>query len=461
MKSVISAENYTGWLFLLMYRENVFRETSASLFDFYCVYEYILFMQRIDINNHCSRYLAERLEYLVRNHSIIVLTSPRQTGKSSFLYRVLAGSWRYVTLADFDVLMQMRNDPEFYLKDGKPTIIDEAQKFPEILTVVKNLVDANQERKFIMSGTPELMMTVKNDESMTGKAVYLEIDPLNYGEIKNLARPRLLDTVLHGNTDLSGTKVNLDSSITYSIEDFVWRGGMPAMLRKNDPLAIVDWRESYLETCVNNDLTRLSRIEDPTRLRMFMRGVARENGGLVNINKLSGEIGLAQPTAHRYLNLLESGMLVKRIPAYPVTKGLRVYKKSKTVWCDSGIAAHAAGFFSAEELQKSEYWDGFFKAYVINQLLALSKLLVPIPKVYYWRTRKLENVDLLMEQHGKLLAFQIVNTRNIKLRDTFHIQEFLKHYPETTLGIVIYNGLIVKKFSENLYAIPLSGIFTE
>ena len=418
-------------------------------------------MQRIDINNHCSRYLAERLNYLVQNHPITVFTGPRQTGKSSFLYKVLAGNWRYVTLADFDVLMQMRNDPEFYLKDGEPTIIDEAQKFPELLTVVKNLVDARQDRKFILSGTPELLLTVKKDESLTGKAAYLEIDPLNYGELKNLPRPRLLDTIFQGGTDLSGIKVKLDSSIAYNIEEFVWRGGMPGMIPKTGPMGIIDWRESYLETCVTNDLTRLSRIEDPTRFRMLMRGIARENGGIVNLNRLAGDIGLAQPTAHRYLNLLEAGMLVKRIPAYPVTKGLRMYKKPKTVWCDSGIAAHAAGFFSPGELQNSEYWEGFFKAYVITQLLALAKLPVPVPKVFYWRTRKLEHVDLVMEQHGSLLPFQIVNTRNIKLRDTFHIQKFLQNYPETILGIVIYNGLIVKKFSDNLYAIPLSGIFAE
>lgn len=404
---------------------------------------------------YCKRWLQPLLSRKTKDHPVVIVTGARQVGKTTLLKEEFP-NWNYLTLDDYDLLAHLKKDPEFILSSKQPLILDEVQRLPELFVVVKKIIDQHPEFRFILSGSANLLLMEKVSESLAGRAVFLELGPLTQGEINALAPSQFLESLLKRN-DFSFERSYL------SCKDLLfwgWHGGMPQIYQRKNREAIIEWFEGYISTYLEKDLRQLSQIDNLTDFRHLMIGSALRSGNLLNISQLGRDVGLKQPTAHRYMNLLEVSGLVFRLPAYAINRGKRLVKSPKIMWIDSGIAAFLCGFYSPEDLEKSREWGGILECFVFHHLKQLANLITPSPHIHYWRTVSGNEVDFVIEYGKSLIGIEVKSSSRVSYGDIVNLKQFLNEYPNAKAGIVFHCGDQVEQFAKNIFALPISGLWS-
>lgn len=182
--------------------------------------------------------------------------------------------------------------------------------------------------------------------------------------------------------------------------------------------------------------------------------LALRNGQMLNQTEISRDAKIPQPTVHRYINLLETAYLLDKVPVYSVNRTKRLIKTPKIYWCDTGLAAFLMGYHGLSEVRNSKEWGSLFETLVFMHLKAWCSLKNPSPKIFYWRTTTGEEVDFVIESGKKLIALEIKSSQEIKYSDASNLKVFIKEYPETIAGIIVYSGKSIKHLGEKLWAVP-------
>jgi len=398
------------------------------------------------------RWIAPLLRDAAKNHPIVVLTGARQVGKSTLLKQESPfADWRYITLDDFDVLSQARSDPASLWAGTDYVVLDEVQKSTKLLDAVKVAVDSNYGKyRFILSGSANILLMKKVSESLAGRAVYFTLNPMTIGEIDNLPPINLLETLFKGEMP---REKKIESTLSTPFFP-MWKGFMPPLMQLETSAAVLRWWEGYVTTYLERDLRQLSQIDSLPEFRRLMVALALRCGQMLNQTEMSRDTGISQPTVHRYINLLETTCLMERLPAFAVNRTKRLIKSPKVMSIDPGLIAFLAGHYNAGSLQSSREAGGIFESMIYLHLNALAQLLVPRPRIFYWRTTTGKEVDFVLEWGRKLLAVEVKLSRKAKFSDIETLRLFMDEYPETSACILIYAGDEVRIMDEKIVAIP-------
>ena len=398
------------------------------------------------------RWIAPLLRDAANDHPIVVLTGARQVGKSTLLQQESPfADWRYITLDDFDVLSQARSEPASLWAGADYVVLDEVQKSTKLLDAVKVAVDSNYGKyRFILSGSANILLMKKVSESLAGRAVYFTLNPMTIGEMDNLPPTNLLETLFKGEMP-RGKKVETTLSTPFSS---MWKGFMPPLMQMETSAAVLRWWEGYVTTYLERDLRQLSKIDSLPDFRRLMVALALRCGQMLNQTEVSRDTGISQPTVHRYINLLETTCLMERLPAFAVNRTKRLIKSPKVMSIDPGLISFLAGHYNTESLQSSREAGGIFESMIYLHLNALAQLLVPRPRIFYWRTTTGKEVDFVLEWGRKLLAVEVKLSRKVRFSDIETLRLFMEEYPETAACILIYAGDEIKIMEEKIAAIP-------
>nr|MBC8473819.1 AAA family ATPase [Candidatus Omnitrophota bacterium] len=196
---------------------------------------------------YIPRWLESRLAEVLKSHPVVVLTGPRQVGKSTLLeHAEFLKDWRYITLDDIDALEQAKEDPKGLLWEDRPTIIDEAQRCPELLLTVKYLVDkSNRRRNFILSGSGNISLRKTPRETLAGRAKYLHLTGFSYKEIHDLPVHGILDRIwFDREVKDSSTKLSVD------VMQSIWRGSLPGVVLASNEKIALERLSSYIDTYI-------------------------------------------------------------------------------------------------------------------------------------------------------------------------------------------------------------------
>ncbi|MBL7195287.1 MAG: ATP-binding protein [Desulfobacterales bacterium] len=398
------------------------------------------------------RWIAPLLRNAAKDHPIVVLTGARQVGKSTLLQQEPPfADWRYITMDDFDTLSQAKSDPSSLWAGTDRVVIDEVQKSTELLDAVKVAVDSNYGKyRFILSGSANILLMKKVSESLAGRAIYFALNPMTLGEMDNLPPTNLLEILFKAKLPQEG-KAKPTSTATFTQ---IWKGFMPPLMQLKTSGAVLRWWEGYMTTYLERDLRQLSQIDSLPDFRRLMIALALRCGQILNQTEVSRDTGISQPTVHRYINLLETTCLMERLPAFAINRTKRLIKSPKVMWIDPGLASFLAGHYDPKSLQSSREAGGIFESMVYLHLNALAQLLIPKPRIFYWRTTTGKEVDFVLEWGRKLLAIEVKLLNKPKFSDIKTLKLFLNEYPETSAGILIYGGDEVKIMDEKIAAIP-------
>lgn len=402
------------------------------------------------VNRLLPRLLAAPLRRALRTDPVVVVTGARQTGKTTLVRTLGPRAKRlYLTLDDLDTLADAEAVPDDLVRRAPRLTLDEVQRAPQLLLAVKRAVDERRTPgRFLLTGSANLLLMRKVSETLAGRATYFTLRPLTRRERLGLGRCGVWESLFEASTEDWRELLLADGAPREDWHKAAARGGYPVPAHQLDEAAARRrWFAGYAATYLERDLRGLSAVQSLVDFRRLMRAACLRVGNLVNQTELARDVGLPQPTVHRYLGLLEASYQLVRVPAYAVNRTKRLVKTPKLYWSDSGLAMHLAGETDAR--------GPHLENTVLTDLLAWRGASVEPPEILYWRTSIGEEVDFVIEWKGLLLAVEIKATRRPAGSDAGHLVTFLDQYPDTTVGaLLLHAGDDVVRLAPRVIAAP-------
>lgn len=404
------------------------------------------------VSNHEIKYISRRIspkiKEIVNQFSVTVLTGARQVGKSTLLKHDFP-DFTYCTLDDFALREQIKLDPQSLWSGADRIIIDEAQKLPEMFDAIKLAVDSTGRRKkFILSGSANLLLMKHVTESLAGRALYVELFPMTYGELQGLTPFNFANLWNPDHFEPDHDVGAVDPLPT------LLRGFMPPLISASQHGEVLNWLEGYVRTYLERDLRDLSQVESLIDFRRVMQSLALRTGNILNQADVAKDSRVSHPTTHRYIRLLEVSGIIGRIPAYSVNRTKRLVKSPKIFYVDSALAIFLSGYFDKASLAGCRELGGFFETMVGHHLRALCEGMTPRASLNYWRTTNGNEVDFVIEHGRRLLAFEVKLTSRPTVHDIKNLVQFLDEYPETVQGVLVHNGDKVYHLHSKVIAVP-------
>lgn len=397
------------------------------------------------------RFAARILESSLDVSPAVVLMGARQTGKSTLVrHEPSLRDHLYLTLDDPAVRERAVRAPDDLVRSAPMLVLDEVQREPDLLLVIKRAVDEERPRRpgrFVLTGSANLLLMERISETLAGRASYVTLWPLTRRERMgrgDVGRwSALLETAVEGWYDLLGEQ-------DAPAED--WRalariGGYPTpALELDDSDARALWFDGYVRTYLERDLQDLASIDNLVDFRRVMRAACHRLGRLVNQAEIARDTQVTRPTVHRYLNLLQASFQLVRIEAYAVNRTKRLVKSPRLFWGDAGLALHIA----------SDEPSGFhLENLVLNDLLVWRDGQVPRPEILGWRTTTDLDVDFVIEHPRGLLPIEIKATSSPTTGDVRGLAAFRDEYPDRFLGgLLLHDGENLQWISERILAAP-------
>lgn len=385
---------------------------------------------------------------------VVIVTGARQTGKTTLVRELQPGEGRrYLTLDRLEILEQARIRPEALIQET-PLTLDEVQREPGLLTAIKKRVD--EDRKpgmFLLTGSANLSLMQAVSESLAGRAVYLELPPFCpvewLSEDADVLRP--IDRLFAEDFD-PGEWPQAPGDWT----SWVLRGGYPTVLGLPGAAERDIWFSGYVQTYLERDLRDLARIGDLATFQRFMRLAAQRTGKLINRTELARDMDMPQATAHRWFNLLETGYQITRLPVYATNPASSLVKSGKLFWNDMGVAAWLAEIGSAEDLLK-RHDSGQWLEQAIFQTLQTWRSLDPGKRrLYYWRNRKGQEADFILENHGRIVALEVKASDTVRIRDADGLAAFREAMggKQWVRSAVLHGGGECRNLDRDCHALP-------
>ncbi len=379
----------------------------------------------------------------------VVLTGARQTGKSTLAEHLVAGQRRYRSLDDLDVLDAARRDPEILVGGREPVTLDEVQREPGLLRAVKRAIDRQRTPgRFLLTGSANLLLMRQVSESLAGRASYLTLWPMTRREQRGQGRAGLWEELFETHDEEW-----LDLLAAQQDEPEDWRalarrGGFPTpAISMTTGAERAIWFDGYVRTYLERDLQDLASIVALPDFRRLMHAACLRLGQLLNQTELGRDVGLPQPTVHRWLNLLETSHLLVRLPAFAVNRTKRLIKTPKLYWGDTGIALHLAGVSAPA--------GAHLENVVLHDLLAWRDARLDRPEISYWRTAVGDEVDFVIESGTSLLPIEVKPGTRPRLADAARLRAFRAEYGKRSrFGLLLHTGTTLEWLAPDVLAAP-------
>ncbi len=379
----------------------------------------------------------------------VVITGARQTGKSTLAQKLTSGKRRYLTLDDLDVLDAARNEPEILTEGDEPVTLDEIQREPGLLRAVKRSIDTRKRPgHFLLTGSANLLLMGKVSESLAGRASYLTLWPMTRQEQLGNGGCGLWSELLQAEEEEWIELIEKAGRETDDWKRLATSGGFPTpAVELNDSTGRRIWFDGYMRTYLERDLQALSSIEALPDFRRLMRAVCLRLGGMMNQSEISRDIGIPQPTIHRYLNLLETSYLMIRLPAFASNRTKRLMRSPKIYWGDTGLALH----ISEEQAPRGAHLENL----LLNDLLAWRDSQIERAEIYFWRTQPGAEVDLIVETAKGILPIEIKSGTRPRIDDARHLRAFRQTQKEKVRsGLLIHTGEKTEWITPDVLAVP-------
>ena len=361
-----------------------------------------------------NRKIIARVQELARTFPIVTIEGPRQSGKTT-LAKMAFPDYAYANLEDTVVRRLAANDPRGFLeKFPAPAIIDEIQRVPGLLSDLQVEVDRRGTCGcYILTGSHQPRMKEGVFQSLAGRTALVTLLPLSIDE-------------------LSAAGVDL------SRDEYIFRGFLPAIYdRKQNP---VDAYESYYRTYVERDVRQLVNITHQGEFELFLRLLAGRVGQIVNLDGLSGEVGVSSTTLKEWLAVLEASFIVFRLPPYYNNFGKRFIKSPKVYFTEVGLAAHLLGLTSPEQVSRDPLLGGLFENLAVIEALKARYNSGLDGRLYFLRDKTGTEVDLAVERNRELSFIEIKGARTPDDGMAANIRTLRRSTGQGARAHVIYAG---------------------
>lgn len=333
-----------------------------------------------------TRDLKRQMLLLAKKMPAIALTGPRQSGKTTLL-KATFPSYDYVNLEHPPTRTLALNDPDQFLSQyTKGLIIDEVQRAPELFSYLQVAIDKQKKMgRYILSGSQNFSLLENISQSLAGRVALFNLLPFSFSEM---------------------TAGNLKIK---NIEQLIFKGAYPAIYDRR--IAPNLYYSSYLNTYVERDVRQLVNVQNLSLFESFVKLLAGRVGQLLNLSEIGNALGIDHKTVKKWLSVLETSFIIYLVQPYHTNFNKRLVKTPKLYFYDTGLACNLLGI--DEEKQLTNHWSkgGLFENFVINEFLKERINKGVKPQFYFWRDNIGNEVDLLIQEKGKLKAIEIKSSK--------------------------------------------------
>ncbi len=360
------------------------------------------------------RYIARNLEKVVlevtKEYPVVLVTGPRQVGKTTMLQKLMEGTDRnYVSLDDLNERNLAKTDPEMFLQLHKPPIlIDEVQYAPELFVYIKIHVDKyHNAGDFWLTGSQVFKLMSGIQESLAGRVAVLSLTSLSQAEIcGGEMQPFTLDI-----EELSARRKERTAADTGVIFDWIFRGSMPAIVSEKNSNSRIFY-SSYLTTYIERDVREVSDAIDSLTFLHFITAVAARCGQILNIAEIARDADINQKQAKNWLGVLETLGLIFYLHPYSNNMLKRLVKTPKLYFYDTGLVCYLTKWSSAETLQSGAMNGAILENYVVAEIRKTYVNCGKDPYMYYYRDKDAREIDIILEHDGVLNPIEIKKSAN-------------------------------------------------
>ena len=361
-----------------------------------------------------EREIASKLKHLVTTFPVVTIEGPRQSGKTT-LAKMVFPEYSYANLEDGATRRLAERDPKsFFEKFPCPAIVDEIQRVPDLLNAIQYEVDRRGGNGlFVLTGSHQPRLREGVSQSLAGRTALLTLLPFSIRE-------------------LSSAGIVLDR------DDYLFRGFLPAVYdRKQDPN---DAYETYYRTYVEKDVRQLINVSHQSEFELFLRLLAGRVGQIVNLEAMSGEVGVSATTLKEWLSVLEASFVVFRLQPYYNNFGKRFVKSPKIYFTDVGLAVHLLDISNPAQVARDPLIGGLFENLVVIEALK-SRLNRGIRAgLYYIRGKSGLEIDLIVEESRRIHGIEIKSAKTPDDSFVESMNRFTKSVAPLESRTVVYSG---------------------
>jgi len=361
-----------------------------------------------------ARDIMARVCELAKTFPVVTIEGPRQSGKTT-LAKMAFPTYNYANLEDTATRRLAEKDPRGFIeKFPAPAIIDEIQRVPELLSDLQVEVDRlGGCGLYVLTGSHRPRLTESVAQSLAGRTALVTLLPLSIDE-------------------LAGAGIEL------SRDAYIFRGFLPAIYDRGQNPS--DAYEAYYRTYVERDVRQLVNITHQGEFELFLRLLAGRVGQVVNLESMSGDVGVSATTLKEWLSVLEASFVVFRLPPYYNNFGKRFVKSPKVYFTDVGLAAHLLDLTSADQVARDPLLGGLFENLVVAEALKARYNSGRDGRIYYLRDKVGCEVDLVVENQRRLTFVEIKSAKTPSEDMAANIRTLRKATGAGEHAYVVYSG---------------------
>ncbi len=361
-----------------------------------------------------KRQQQEELERVHKIYSVIVVTGPRQSGKTT-LCKTVFKDYHYVNLEDISLRTMIMASPKAFLQQyTEGLILDEVQNAPELLSYIQVIVDEVANAKFILTGSSDFKLMASVSQSLAGRSAVLSLLPLSLRELG--------EEVYKKETD-----------------ELILNGGYPAVWGRNIP--VQDLSRNYYNTYIERDVRQLLKVKDLNSFQTFIRLCAGRIGSEFNAASLSNEVGVSAPTIKEWLSVLEASYIIFRLPPFFRNIGKRLVKTPKLYFCDTALACFLLGIENETQLATHPLRGNLFENMLVLEFLKNRFNQGKNSNLYFYKDKTQNEVDLIEEFGTEIKAYEIKSAKAFTKSFTKGLDYLGKIIGESLISSqVIYDG---------------------
>lgn len=391
---------------------------------------------------------------------VVLLSGPRQAGKTTLVRQLAGPTRRYLTLDDEVTRLAAREDPVGLIRSIDCAVIDEIQRAPDLLLAIKKTVDEDRRPgRFLLTGSANLMALPGVADSLAGRMETLVLLPLAQCEIASApgASSAWLDALFVGEMLVPAASVVGDALV-----EIVSQGGYPEALTRTDSRRRKTWARQYIDSLIQRDIKDIASIDKLDHIPRLLKALAQTAGQLCNYSQIGGQVGIDHKTASKYIAVFEQMYLMQRLPVWSGNRLSRLLKTPKLQFLDSGLLSVLIDF--SDSMRQRKLFGQLLESFVFAELRKQATWAEGEYGIFYYRDKDQNEVDFVIENaSGEIIGVEVKAAASISVSDLAGLKKLAGLAPQVfKAGIILYDGTETLPLGQTngrpLWAIPISTL---
>jgi predicted AAA+ superfamily ATPase len=402
------------------------------------------------------RFAEDALTEDLQDSPAVLVVGPRQSGKTTLVKKVAAGI-DYLTLDDPETCESARVDPVRFVRGLDSVVIDEIQRAPGLLPVIKRSIDEDRRPgRFLLTGSANVMTLPGVSESLAGRLALVTLLPLSRAEI--LGRPpKFIEACFAGEPPAPAERLGGNDLVRAAV-----LGGYPDAHRRGESGRARRWCMNYVQTIMQRDVRDISHIQKLAEMPQLLNVLAHHSGNLFNATEVGRDLRLHHTTIDTYTTILEQIFLVKRVQPWFRNELKRVVSTPKLHFLDTGLLAAMRDISENTIARDRRHAGVIFETFAYAELRKQAAWIDWQVSIYHYRDKDKVEIDFILENANREVVGVEVKASASAANDDFKGLRKLRDATGTDFkaGILLHDGERTLPFGDRLFAAPFSTLWS-